>query len=70
LILVGGYGAGTPAWYGIACFMISVTGMAVMMAWLRLRSGSMWTAALYHGVHNLVLQDVFDGSTIDTGPTK
>jgi uncharacterized protein len=41
LILVGGYGAGTPVWYGIACFMISVTGMAVMMAWLRLRSGSM-----------------------------
>jgi uncharacterized protein len=70
LIVVDGYGAGTPVWYGIACFMISVTGMAVMMAWLRLRSGSTWTAVLYHGVHNLVLQGVFDGSTIDTGPTK
>src|SRR5437773_2032618 len=48
LIIGGGYGAGTPLWYGTTCFMISVTAMAVMMAWLRLRSGSLWTAAAYH----------------------
>jgi uncharacterized protein len=50
--------------------MISVTSMAVILAWLRLRSGSLWPAALYHAVHNLVIQRVFDGSTINTGPTK
>jgi uncharacterized protein len=70
LIIVGGYSAGTPAWYGTTCFMISVTAMAVTVAWLRLRSGSFWTAALYHGVHNLAIQGIFDGSTIDTGWTK
>jgi uncharacterized protein len=70
LIVAGGYDAGTPVWYGAACFMISVTNMAVMMAWMRLRSGSLWPAALYHSVHNLVIQGIFDGSTIDTGLTK
>jgi CAAX protease family protein len=70
LIVGGGYDAGTPVWYGAACFMISVMNMAVMMAWMRLRSGSLWPAALYHGVHNLVIQGIFDGSTIDTGLTR
>jgi membrane protease YdiL (CAAX protease family) len=70
LIVFGGYDSGTPAWYAVTCFMISVTAMSVTVAWLRLRSGSLWTAALYHGVHNLTIQELFDGSTIDTGLTK
>jgi membrane protease YdiL (CAAX protease family) len=70
LIVGGGYDAGTPAWYGIPCFLISVTGMAVMLAWLRLRSDSVWPAAVYHGAHNLLIQGIFDRSTIDTGRTK
>jgi membrane protease YdiL (CAAX protease family) len=70
LIVVGGYDAGTPIWYGVSCFMLSVTSMAVMMAWLRLRSGSLWPATFYHGSHNLFIQSVFDRSTIDTGSTR
>ena len=70
LIIGGGYDAGTPPWYGITCFMISVPSMAVMMAWLRLRSGSVWPAVLFHGIHNLAIQGIFDGVTIDTGWTK
>jgi membrane protease YdiL (CAAX protease family) len=70
LIAVGGYGAGTPAWYAVTCFMIAVTAMSVTLAWLRLRSASIWPAVLYHGVHNLAIQRIFDGSTIDTGWTK
>jgi uncharacterized protein len=70
LIVAGGYEAGTPLWYGVACFMISVTAMSVSVAWLRLRSGSLWTATIYHAVHNLAIQGIFDGSTIDTGLTK
>jgi membrane protease YdiL (CAAX protease family) len=69
LILVGGYEAGTPAWYAIPCFIVSVTGISIMLAWLRLRSGSFWPAVLFHAVHNLTIQGIFDGSTIDTGPT-
>jgi hypothetical protein len=50
--------------------MTSVTSMAVMMARLLLRSGSLWTAVFYHSVHNLVIQGIFDGSTIRHGPDE
>lgn len=70
LIIFGGYDAGTPAWYATTCFLISVPSMSVMLAWLRLRSNSLWTAVLFHGVHNVAIQGVFDGSTIDTGVTR
>jgi membrane protease YdiL (CAAX protease family) len=70
LIVVGGYDAGTPVWFGVPCFMVSVTAMGAMLAWVRLRSGSVWPSVAFHAVHNLAIQGVFDGSTIDTGPTK
>jgi membrane protease YdiL (CAAX protease family) len=70
LIAGGGYEAGTPFWYGASCFMVSVTSMGLIVAWLRLRSASVWPAACYHGAHNILIQGVFDGSTIDTGATK
>jgi len=70
LIAGGGYQAGTPKWYGIPCFLISVTGISVMLAWLRLRSGSLWPAAVFHGAHNLVIQGICDRCTIDTGRTQ
>ena len=70
LIVGGGYDAGTPLWYGIACFLVSVSAISVVLAWLRLRSRSLWPAAIYHGAHNLVIQGLFDRSTVDTGPTK
>ena len=63
------WSAGTPLWYGLPCFLLSVIGMSVMLAWLRLRSGSLWPAVIYHGMHNLVIQGIFDRSTIDTGRT-
>jgi membrane protease YdiL (CAAX protease family) len=69
LIVGGGYDAGTPVWYAIPCFLISVTSMSVMLAWLRMRSGSLWAAALFHATHNATIQGVFDRSTIDTGLT-
>jgi membrane protease YdiL (CAAX protease family) len=70
LIVVGGYDAGTPVWYATACFLIAVTGMSVTLAWLRLRSNSLWTAVLFHGVHNVAIQGISDGSTSDTGATR
>jgi membrane protease YdiL (CAAX protease family) len=70
LIVGGGYDAGTPAWFAIPCFLVWVTSMSIMLAWLRLRSGSVWPSTIFHGVHNLAIQGVFDGATIDTGPTR
>src|SRR5215471_4057708 len=69
-LLFADYNAGAPAWYGITCFTISVVGGSYIMAWLTLRSGSLWPAALFHASHNLFIQSIFTPLTTDTGPTK
>lgn len=38
------------------------------MNWLRLKSGSLWTAVIFHAVHNQFVQDL-DPLMIDTGFT-
>jgi uncharacterized protein len=70
LILFADYNAGTPAWYGVPCFAAMVVALAVPLAWLRLRSGSVWPAAVLHAAHNLFVQGFFDRVTVDTGPTR
>jgi membrane protease YdiL (CAAX protease family) len=64
------YNAGTPGWYAVPCFAAMVVALAVVLAWLRLRSGSVWPAAILHASHNLFVQGFFDQVTVDTGPTK
>lgn len=70
LIAFADYNGGTPVLYSIACFVVMVVGISVPMAWLRLRSGSVWPAVLLHASHNLFIQAFFDRVTVDTGPTK
>jgi len=70
LIAFADYNAGTPAWWGIPCFAIMVIGIAFPIAWLRLRSGSVWPAAILHASHNLFVQAFFDRVTVDTGHTR
>jgi membrane protease YdiL (CAAX protease family) len=70
LILFADYNSGTAGWYSVLCFGVAVTAMGVIAAWLRLRSGSVWTAAILHASHNLYVQGFFDRVTVDTGPTK
>jgi membrane protease YdiL (CAAX protease family) len=60
-------GEGTPIVYSLACFAVMVIGLATIMAWLTLKSRSLWPAALLHATHNLFVQAVFDGATIE-GP--
>lgn len=57
------HGAGTPLWYSLACFFPMVMSIAVVMAWLRLKSDSLWPPALLHASHNLIIQGVFDSAT-------
>jgi membrane protease YdiL (CAAX protease family) len=47
-----------------------VVAMGFPFAWLRLRSGSVWPAAILHASHNLFVQAFFDRVTVDTGPTR
>jgi membrane protease YdiL (CAAX protease family) len=62
-ILFFDYNVGTPPAYALSLFSISVIGLGAVLAWLRLRSGSVWPAIVFHGVHNTVIWGVFDRST-------
>ena len=70
LIVLADYNNGAPAWYSVLCFGVMVTALGVPFAWLRLRSGSVWPAAILHATHNLFVQAFFDRVTVDTGPTR
>jgi len=70
ILFFADYNAGTPAWYGAACFTVMVVGLSFAFAWMRLKSGSLWTAVLLHASHNLFIQRVFDPLTTDTGLTR
>jgi CAAX protease family protein len=69
VLLFADYNSGTPWWYGLSCFAIMVLGIGTAFAWLRLKSGSLWTGALLHASHNLFIQGVFDRTTADSGHT-
>jgi membrane protease YdiL (CAAX protease family) len=69
LIIFADYNSGTATWYSLLCFAVMVVALAVILAWLRLRSGSVWPAAILHASHNLFVQGFFDHVTVDTGPT-
>ena len=69
-VLSGAYGAAsTPLAFRVACFLSLVVTTAVIMAWLRMKSGSIWPVAIMHATHNGVIQAFFDRITADTGPT-
>jgi membrane protease YdiL (CAAX protease family) len=70
LLFFADYNGGTPAWYGAACFTALVIGISFAFAWMRLKSGSLWTGVFLHASHNLFIQRVFDPLTTDTGITK
>jgi len=59
----------TPVWYGLVCFSVAAMGVNIAINWLRLKSGSVWTAVIFHAVHNQFVQDL-DPLIIDTGLTQ
>lgn len=60
-VILADYNAkGAPIWFGLLCFTILVMGITFAFNWLRLASGSVWTAVLLHASHNLYIQGVFD----------
>jgi membrane protease YdiL (CAAX protease family) len=69
LIVFADYNAGTPAWFSVACFSAMVVSVGVVLAWLRLRSGSLWPAVLLHASHNAFIQNILDPATASTGLT-
>jgi len=69
LIIFADYNNGAPTWYSLVCFATMVIAMGIPFAWLRLRSGSVWPAAILHASHNLFVQGFFDRVTVDKGVT-
>ena len=70
VLIFADYNAGTPVWFGVGCFTVGVVAESFIYAWLTLRSGSLWPAALLHGSHNLWVQSILTPLTRDTGPTE
>jgi membrane protease YdiL (CAAX protease family) len=68
-ILFADYHSDAPLWFVLPMFTISVVSVSCILAWLRLKSGSVWTAAILHASHNLFVQSVFDPMTLDFGLT-
>jgi uncharacterized protein len=69
VLIWGDYNSGTPSWYGLTCFSVMVMALSVIFAWMRLKSGSLWTGAILHASHNLYIQAIFTPLTRDTGKT-
>jgi membrane protease YdiL (CAAX protease family) len=63
------YNSGTPIWYALICFSVMTMSLSFIFAWMRLKSGSLWTGAILHASHNLYIQAVFTPLTRDTGKT-
>ena len=67
LVFFADYSNATPWWFGVSCFAVLMLSMSVIMAWLRLTSGSLWTAALFHASHNQFIQVFFTPLTSSRG---
>lgn len=61
---------GVPRWYSFCCFVILNIAGATIVAWYRLRSGSLWAGVLLHNSHNVFVQLIFTPLTVNTGKTQ
>ena len=69
IILFSGYRSNAPLWYATSMFTLCVLAISFPFAWLRLKSGSLWTGVILHASHNLIIQGVFNAVTADRGAT-
>jgi membrane protease YdiL (CAAX protease family) len=68
-LLFADYNAGTQPAFALTCFTLMVIADSYILGWLRLKSGSLWTAAVMHASHNLFIQAIFDRMTAPVGRT-
>jgi membrane protease YdiL (CAAX protease family) len=66
LMFFGTYHGTGSIGYSLAVFIPSVMGAALVLAWLRLVSGSVWTAVLFHGFWNFFIQQFYPLLTTPT----
>lgn len=68
-IIYADYNRPTPLLFQVVVFTISVFGYSSITAWLRIKSKSIWPVVLWHGGHNLFIQQIFMMMTVNTGTT-
>ena len=44
--------------YGVACYTVTTIGLGFVLAWVRLRSGSLWPAVTLHATHMVIVQAI------------
>jgi uncharacterized protein len=66
-LLFADYNAGTRPAFALTCFTLMVIADAYILGWLRLKSGSLWPAAILHASHNLFIQAILDRMTAPVG---
>jgi uncharacterized protein len=67
ILFFADYDSASPVWFSLPCFVIELLGLSVIILWLRLRSGSVWTGALVHASINLWNQEFFAPLTAPRG---
>jgi uncharacterized protein len=63
LILEGGYATGFSPVLSVIMFVFGVTSVSYIFAYLRLKTGSVWTAIVLHSAWNTIIQFGFDPAT-------
>jgi len=63
VLISGNYMPGASVSYKVPMFIISMLACTVIVSWLRMKSGSVWPAVLWHSAHNYLDQNVFSQMT-------
>ena len=69
MLFVPGAIHGVPVPYAVACFAVTGVALSYPLAWLRLKSRSVWPAVVLHASHNAAVYLVCDPLTADAGNT-
>jgi membrane protease YdiL (CAAX protease family) len=69
IMIFGGFNVGT-GWYGLVVVSLNMIVLCFVMTWLRLKSGSLWTAVILHAASNHFIQHFFDPMTAYTGRAR
>jgi membrane protease YdiL (CAAX protease family) len=62
--------ADVPAWFWLPTFTLSAVAVSFVLAWLRLKTGSLWPGVFLHASHNLWMQSIFTPLTSESEYTK
>ncbi|MDR1804448.1 MAG: CPBP family intramembrane metalloprotease [Treponema sp.] len=66
LVISGLYLPDTVMIYRIPAFIIEVFAITVIITWIRMKSNSVWTAILFHAIHNYLDQVILQSLTKNT----